>query len=287
MSKEEKLITNKEVKSSAFATYFGAPENAARLFEALEPGIKVLPEEIDFTTLNGVLFMARKNDLAFTVKKKVLVISEHQATINLNMPLRDAIYFGRNMEKLIEPKALYRKQRIPLPTPEFYVFYNGNDDYPAEEILRLSDSYLEKTEEPMLDLAVKVININFPENHPILERCRPLYEYSWFIQRIKDYLKTGKNRDEAIVQAIDDCLKAGMMADFLAEHGSEAVNMLYTEFNMEDALEVRFEEGIEKGEEKKLKEQVEKKLAKGKSIETIAQELEETTEVIRQLLEQN
>jgi len=154
-------------------------------------------------------------------------------------------------------------------------------------LANLSDSYLVKTDEPMLDLTVKVININFPENHPILERCRPLYEYSWFIQRIKDYLKTGKNRDEAIVQAIDDCLKAGMMADFLAEHGSEAVNMLYTEFNMEDALEVRFEEGIEKGEEKKLKEQVEKKLAKGKSIETIAQELEETTEVIRQLLEQN
>ena len=151
----------------------------------------------------------------------------------------------------------------------------------------LSDSYLVKTDEPMLDLTVKVININFPENHPILERCRPLYEYSWFIQRIKDYLETGKNRDEAIVQAIDDCLKAGIMADFLAEHGSEAVNMLYTEFNMEDALEVRFEEGVEKGEAKKLKELVDKKVAKGKSIETIAQELEETTEVIRQLLEQN
>ena len=110
---------------------------------------------------------------------------------------------------------------------------------------KLSDSYLVKTEEPMLDLTVKVIK---------------------------------------------DCLEAGMMADFLAEHGSEAVNMLYTEFNMEDALEVRFEEGVEKGiiqgEEKKLKELIEKKVAKGKTIETIAQELEETIEVIQQLVEQ-
>jgi len=40
---------------------------------------------------------------------------------------------------------------------------------------------------------------------------------------------------------------------FLAEHGSEAVNMLYTEFNMEDALEVRFEEGVEKGIEKGIR----------------------------------
>ena len=44
--------------------------------------------------------------------------------------------------------------------------------------------------------------------------------------------------------------------------------MLYTEFNMEDALEVRFEEGVEKGIEKGIIQ------------------LEETTEVIRQLLEQ-
>lgn len=43
MSKEEKLITNKQVKSSAFAAYFGEPKNAARLFEALEPGVFLFP----------------------------------------------------------------------------------------------------------------------------------------------------------------------------------------------------------------------------------------------------
>ncbi|MGL5437762.1 MAG: hypothetical protein ACRDBO_20660, partial [Lachnospiraceae bacterium] len=120
--------TNREVKSSAFAAYFGEAENAARLFEALEPGTHVSPEDIDFTTLNGVLFLARKNDLAFTVKEKVLVISEHQATINRNMPLRDAIYYGRTMEKIIEPKALYKTSEIAIPTPEFYVFLSRYRD---------------------------------------------------------------------------------------------------------------------------------------------------------------
>ena len=52
--------------------------------------------------------MVRKNDLAFVAGRKVLVISEHQATINENMPLRDVIYYGRTIEKLIEPRALYR-----------------------------------------------------------------------------------------------------------------------------------------------------------------------------------
>ena len=50
--------------------------------------------------------MARKNDMAFTVRNKVLVISEHQSTLNANMPLRDVSYYGRTREKLIEPKAL-------------------------------------------------------------------------------------------------------------------------------------------------------------------------------------
>ena len=34
---------------------------------------------------------------------------------------------------------------------------------------------------------------------------------------------------------------------FLREHGTEAVNMLFTEFNMEDALDVRYEEGKQEG----------------------------------------
>ncbi len=296
MINEEKLITNREVKSSAFAVYFSDPQNAAKLFEALEPGEDVSANDIDFTTLNGVLFLAKRNDLAFTVRKKVLVISEHQSTVNKNMPLRDAIYYGRTMEKLIDPKALYKVKPIPIPTPEFYVFYNGNDRYPIEKTLLLSDSYLVKTDTPMLQLVVKVININLAESHPLLDSCRPLYEYSWFIERIKEYLRRGGNRDEAIIQAVKDCQKQGIMNDFLTEHGSEAINMLFTEFNMEDALAVRGEEmyeegledglkrGIEQGKAKILKTQIEKKLAKGKSIELIAEELEEDIEVIRELV---
>lgn len=142
---------NREVKSSAFTAYFSQPENAAKLFSALE-GIEVSPEDIVFTTLYDVLFMARKNDLSFTAKNKILVISEHQSTINENMPLRNAIYYGRTMEKLIPAKALYRKKRIPIPTPQFFVFYNGKEKLPQETILKLSDAYLEKSDSPMLEL---------------------------------------------------------------------------------------------------------------------------------------
>ena len=171
----EKNITNREVKDSAFTTFFGEPENASQLYAALGE-VEVSPEDITYVTLEGVLFIARKNDLAFTVKNRVLVISEHQSTINENMPLRDLIYLGRTLEKLLDEKNLYRRKLIHIPTPEFYVFYNGDTPFPSEKILRLSDAYLEKGEHPMLELEVKVININyrFAGNYlPILyKNCR-------------------------------------------------------------------------------------------------------------------
>ena len=63
----EKNISNREVKNSAFTTFFGEPENASQLYAALGE-VEVSPEDITYVTLEGVLFIARKNDLAFTVK---------------------------------------------------------------------------------------------------------------------------------------------------------------------------------------------------------------------------
>lgn len=309
--KKAKQVSNREYKSTVFTTYFGVPERAAELYMALESeraaldraeasgensdeeilNEEIKPEDIVFETLQGVIYLARKNDMAFTVKKKILVIGEHQSTINRNMPLRSAIYYGRTMERLVPPNGLYKSKEISIPTPEFYVFYNGKSSQPLEQNLYLSESYLEKTDNPMLELKVKVININLPQAHPILERCRSLYEYSWFIQRIREYLEEENSRDAAIASAMEDCVRAGIMVEFIKEHGSEVRNMLFGEFNLETAREVWEEEAREEGREEgrregreegvsdgrilKVIEQVCKKLQRNKSPETIAEELEE------------
>ena len=196
-----------------------------------------------------LLFVARKNDLAFTVKNRVLVISEHHSTVNENMPLRDLLYLGRTLEKLLDKRTLYKRKLVKIPTPEFFVFYNGDDLQPPEKTLRLSDAYLEKMGHPMLELEVKVININLPSGHRILEECRPMYEYSWFIQQIKDYLRAGMNRDAAITQAVKDCIEEGILVEFMKNHGSEVANMLYTQWNYDEAVSVEREEAYEDGRE--------------------------------------
>lgn len=50
------------------------------------------------------------------------------------------------------------------------MFYNGSKFCPPEKVLKLSDAYLEKADLPMLELSVKVININLPVDHAILEQ---------------------------------------------------------------------------------------------------------------------
>lgn len=74
-----------------------------------------------------------------------------------------------------------------------------------------------------------------------------MYEYSWFIQRIKDYPGTGWVRNEAITQAVKDCVEGGILTEFMREHGSEVVNMLYTQWNYDDAVAVEREEAFEDG----------------------------------------
>lgn len=104
----------------------------------------------------------------------------------------------------------------------------------------------------MVELEVKVININLPSGHKLLRECRPMYEYSWFIQRIKEYLGAGWVRDAAIVQAAKDCVEEGILTEFMKEHGSEVLNMLNTQWNYDDAVAVEREEAFEEGRESGL-----------------------------------
>ncbi|MBD5519031.1 MAG: hypothetical protein HDR07_11310 [Lachnospiraceae bacterium] len=60
--------------------------------------------------------------------------------------------------------------------------------------------------------------------------------------------------------------------------------MLLTEYDEKKHLRNTFREGVEAGREEKLREQVQKKLSKGKTLPEIAEELEEDPLVIEQIV---
>lgn len=172
---------------------------------------------------------------------------EHQSTLSDNIPMRMFLYLAREYEKILKEETLYKKKRVWIPTPELYVLYNGTDPCPKEQILKLSDSFLVTKEQPMVELQVKQININYGINDNLLEKSQKLHDYSYLIQTIRNFLTEGMTRDEAITLALELCVKQGILQNYLRQKGSEVLNMLLTEYNEEIALRVTKEEAREDG----------------------------------------
>ena len=142
---------------------------------------------------------------------------------------------------------------------------------------------------------LKVININKGRNKEIAKRCKTLAEYSAFIEKVREFEKESKNREEAMKKAIIYCCEQDILKEFLEQNGTEVMNMLITEWKMEDALVVRYEEGLEDGLEKGMekgreegreegKEEIARKaLAEGVSFELIQSITGLDIEVIKSL----
>ena len=186
-----------------------------------------------------------KNDISFDAGGKLIVFGEHQSTINENMPLRNLLYVGRAYEQLVPVEDRYKKKQVKLPKPEFYTFYNGEEAWAKEEVLKLSDAYLEQGGEKTLDLKVKMININPDQHHEILEKCPVLGEYSQFVEAVRAHQRTGE--ENALQNAVDECIRRGILSEYLRKKGSEAVNMLIAEYDYDMDIKVQREEAKEEG----------------------------------------
>lgn len=133
------MKANKNLKDSVSSAYFS--ENNARLvelFNALE-GTDYTPVELN--TLTDVLWMDRINDLSFVLNGQLLVLLEHQSTINHNMALRSLLYCARLYEKLLPRDAVYRTAQAKVPNPRFIVLYNGQASCPKHYTEYLTDAF--------------------------------------------------------------------------------------------------------------------------------------------------
>lgn len=236
---------NREHKDSVFRDLFHtddkARENLLQLYNALYNTSYTDPELIEYIGLEDILFKDLKNDLAFTMNQERLVLSEHQSTVCYNIPLRNLLYIAREYEKIVLPRDRYRSKPIKIPTPKFIVFYNGQEDFPKEKILKLSDLYQEQEGMAELELTVRVININPDKKHEILEKCEVLKEYSQFVEITRKY----QDDEKQLQKTIQECIRQGILADYLYRKSSEVINMLMDEYSYETDMEVQREEAAE------------------------------------------
>ena len=255
--------TNRNYKDSVFVDLFAhditAKENFISLYNALHgTNLDAETTEIQPVMLERVLYMKYYNDIAMLIDGKIVILIEHQSTINKNMPFRFLEYIARIYEKITTKDEKFGRKLVKLPIPEFYVFYNGKDDYPTESVMKLSDAFmqldgklknqLENANYP-LEISVKVININVDKENPILKRCEALKEYSEFIEQVRSNIENDVH--EPFTTAIKEAIKKGFLSDYLNRKSTEVQNMLLAEYDYDTDIAVQrreaFDDGLSQG----------------------------------------
>lgn len=305
----KRLFLNRRYRDVLFRRLFRDKKDLLELYNALNGSTYTDPGALEVVTLEDVIFMKMKNDLSFIIGSR-LNLYEHQSSWNPNMPLRGLLYFARQFEGMISSRGddLYSGRLVEVPTPVYIIFYNGKGMDCDRRVLCLSDAFPTGRGSGCLECTCEVLNINRGHNRGLMEKCRRLWEYSEFSSEIEENIRRGLDRKEAVEAAMDACIEKGILRDILIREKAEVMHMLLTEYDEKKHLRNTYREGMEaglekgrqeglkrghregmeaglsKGREEKLRELVEKKRSKGKTIPEIAEELEEDPLVIEQII---
>ena len=112
----------------------------------------------------------------------------------------------------------------------------------------LSDSFPEGVR-PDVEVRVRMININQGHSQAILRQCRPLQEYSWLIEQVRQFRKATEDLSRAVDAAIEAMPSDYLLKNFLTVNRVEVKTMLLTEYNEAESHELFKEEG--RSEERK------------------------------------
>ena len=95
----------------------------------------------------------------------------------------------------------------------------------------------------------QVINIGGNHNEDLLKKCKALYDYCSYVNRVKGNLKAGMPKNDAVGEAVDYAIKENFLDGFFKVQKSEVMNMSLTEFDQEEYDRNRRREGILEGKE--------------------------------------
>ena len=103
-----------------------------------------------------------------------------------------------------------------------------------------------------------------------MEKCRTLKEYSQYVDRVRKYAKSMRI-EEAVERAVTECIREGILADFLSAQRAEVIAVSIFEYNEEEEMrKIRAseyksgrEEGIAQGIEQGIKLGIEQGIEQG------------------------
>lgn len=211
-------------KDNTFCTLFSDKENLIELYNALSGSDYDMDTPVEIVTLDDAFFGDRENDLSFIIDHKWIILTEQQSTLCPNIPLRMLVYIAREYEKLVFSREIYSKKLVKIPTPELYVFYNGVQDAPVEQEMKLSDAFMAECDKISVEVVVRFINVNYEKGAELLKRCNTMQGYSRLIHMIRAKYRECGELGAAIEESIRECQASGILTEFLKEHGGDVMS---------------------------------------------------------------
>ena len=86
--------------------------------------------------------------------------------------------------------------------------------------------------EPKLELIVTVLNVNEGHNADLMQHCNTLNEYAQYVARVRLYA-ADMSLDQAVERAVDECIREGILAEFLTCNRNEVISMSIFEYDKE------------------------------------------------------
>lgn len=241
---------NRKYKDSVFTDLFGSDrdgkKNFLELYNALSGADYKLGEvNLERKVIEQSLYKTFNNDVSWEIDGKLIVLVEHQSTINENMPFRCLEYVTRIYEGIVPVKKRYAERVCKIPNPDFYVVYFGKDSLPLKQELRLSDAFYKK-DASNLELVVKVRNCTNPDLLPVTKNCDILKQYCQFVELVEQNYNR-RNLQRGFRKAIDQAIKKGILSDYLDRKNREVTNMLCAKYDYKMDIAVKQEEAREDG----------------------------------------
>lgn len=247
MAENKRRITvNRKYKSRLFEMIFSDKHELLKLYNGMNGTCYENPDLLEINTLENAIYMSMHNDISFIIDMR-LNLYEHQSTFSPNLPLRYLMYVSDVYSDYTKDMNLYGKKAIKIPTPKFVIFYNGLDEQPDCRELKLSDLFTVHENSPSLELTAVMLNINKGHNKKLMETCQTLRDYTEYTYRVRKYAQE-QILEDAVEQAITECIEEGILKDFLRKHRAEAKNVSIYEYDEERHMRQTREEGWEEGE---------------------------------------
>ena len=256
---KDEEVAKHTIKDSVFTNLFQDKKYLLQLYKTLHPeDTQVTEDALSDITIHNIMTNDVYNDVGFMVGKKLLILTEAQATWTENIAVRILIYLMVTYQDYIKKtkQNVYRSKKIKLPRPELYVIYTG-DRKERTEYISLADEFFEG-QKTFLDAKIKVL---YGSGQGDI-----ISQYVTFTKVYDEQRKLHGRTRKAVTETIRICKDKNVLKEYLEEREKEVENIMLAMYDEKEILR----EYIESERYDTEKEMAVQLLKEGLSVEQIA-----------------